>query len=77
MRRKLQDYFTAGVRLVWYIDPRTRTAMVYTSPQDFAVLGENDIFTGGDVLPGFALPLRDLFARDRREVNADASSRLS
>ena len=25
MRRKLQDYFTAGVRLVWYVDPRTRT----------------------------------------------------
>jgi Uma2 family endonuclease len=62
MRRKLQDYFAAGVRLVWYIDPRARTATVYTSPQDFAVLGENDILAGGDVLPGFELPLRELFA---------------
>ena len=62
MRRKLQDYFAAGVRLVWYIDPRTRTATTYTSPQDFAVLGENDSLTGGDVLPGFELPLRQLFA---------------
>lgn len=32
MQRKLHDYFTAGVRLVWYIDPRTRTATVYTAP---------------------------------------------
>jgi Uma2 family endonuclease len=62
MRRKLQDYFAAGVRLVWYIDPRTRSATIYTSPQAFAVLGENDILTGGDVLPGFELPLRQLFA---------------
>ena len=63
MRRKLQDYFAAGVRLVWYIDPRTRTATTYTSPQDFAVLGENDSLTGGDVLPGFELPLRNCLRR--------------
>jgi len=62
MRRKLQDYFTAGVRLVWYVDPRTRTAAVYTSPKQSTVLGENDVLTGGDVLPGFELPLRELFA---------------
>jgi Uma2 family endonuclease len=62
MRRKLQDYFTAGVRLVWYVDPRTRTAAVYTSPEQSTVLGENDVLTGGDVLPGFRLPLRELFA---------------
>jgi Uma2 family endonuclease len=62
MRRKLRDYFAAGVRLVWYIDPRTRSAAIYTSPQDFALRGENDILTGGDVLPGFELPLGQLFA---------------
>ena len=62
MRRKLQDYFTAGVRLVWYVDPRTRTATVYTSPEQCTMLGENDLLTGGDVLPGFELPLRELFA---------------
>ncbi len=32
MERKLKDYFFAGVRLVWYIDWRRRTAEVYTSP---------------------------------------------
>ena len=62
MQRKLHDYFTAGVRLVWYIDPRTRTATVYTSPTESAVLGEGDVLAGGDVLPGFELSLRELFA---------------
>ncbi len=62
MRRKLQDYFAAGVRLVWYIDPRTRTAAVYTSPEQCLTLGEADVLTGGEVLPGFELPLRELFA---------------
>src|SRR5438552_3940416 len=32
MERKLRDYFQAGVRLVWFIDPRTETARVYTTP---------------------------------------------
>ncbi|MFZ1933405.1 MAG: Uma2 family endonuclease [Thermoguttaceae bacterium] len=61
MRRKLQDYFTAGVRLVWYVDPRTRTASAYTSPEHCTVFDENGVLTGGDVLPGFELPLRELF----------------
>ena len=60
--RKLQDYFTASVRLVWYVDPRTRTAAVYTSPEQCSVIDENGVLTGGDVLPGFELSLRELFA---------------
>ena len=62
MRRKLHDYFAAGVRLVWYVDPRSRTAAVYTRPSNASVLGESDVLTGGDVLPGFELSLRELFA---------------
>jgi Uma2 family endonuclease len=62
MRRKLQEYFAAGVRLVWYVDPPTRTTIVYTSPDQCETLGEGDVLTGGDVLPGFELPLRELFA---------------
>lgn len=65
MRRKLQDYFAAGVRLVWYVDPRTRNVAVYTSPEQCAVFDENGVLTGGDVLPGFELPLRKLFAKIR------------
>jgi Uma2 family endonuclease len=63
MRRKLHDYFTAGVRLVWYIDPRTRSARSYTSEHESVEIGESQELSGGAVLPGFALSLRELFAR--------------
>lgn len=62
MQRKLRDYFAAGVRLVWYIEPATRTAKVYTAPDKCTVLDNTQSLTGGEVLPGFHLPLRDLFA---------------
>ena len=63
MERKLHDYFTAGVRLVWYIDPRTRSAKSYTAENQFVELAESQSLSGGDVLPGFELPLRELFAK--------------
>jgi Uma2 family endonuclease len=63
MERKLKEYFLAGSRLVWIIDPEARTAHVYTSPDDCTVLQESDTLTGGDVLPGFTLSLKQLFAR--------------
>ena len=31
MDRKLKEYFEAGAELVWYIDPQTRSATIYTS----------------------------------------------
>lgn len=61
MEKKLREYFEAGVRLVWFVDPRTRTARVYTSPKSVIQLGEDQTLDGGEVLPGFTLPLRELF----------------
>jgi Uma2 family endonuclease len=62
MQRKLHDYFTAGVRLVWYIDPRTKSAKSYTAEDRCVEVSETQSLTGGDVLPGFELPLGALFA---------------
>ena len=63
MKRKIGEYFTAGVRLVWLVFPKTRAVRVYTSPKDVEALAEADTLTGGDVLPGFALPLAKLFEK--------------
>ena len=60
MRRKRGEYFAAGVKLVWLIDHRTRTVRVYTGPEECRTLGEADSLDGGDVLPDFTLPLKDL-----------------
>ncbi len=62
MARKLRDYFAAGVRLVWFIDPRTRTARSYTAPDQCQSIGEEGSLSGGEVLPQFELTLRELFA---------------
>ena len=62
MARKRQEYFAAGVRLVWLVDPEARTVEVYTDPEQSTVRHEADTLEGGAVLPGFALPLRELFA---------------
>jgi Uma2 family endonuclease len=63
MQRKLKEYFLAGTRLVWIVDPDARTVSVYTSPDEWTLLKNSDTLTGGDVLPGFTLPLKQLFAR--------------
>jgi Uma2 family endonuclease len=63
MQRKLRDYFAAGVKLVWYIEPHTRSAKSYTAEDRFVAVDENHSLTGGDVLPGFELPLTELFAK--------------
>ena len=66
MSRKLGEYFAAGTRLVWYIDPPTRGIRVYTAADQCVELQEADTLDGGAVLPGFALPVRDLFDRAER-----------
>lgn len=69
MARKRHDYFAAGVRLVWLVDPVTRTLAVYTAPDQSRLLTENDPLDGGDVLPGFSVSLRALFAELDRQGN--------
>jgi Uma2 family endonuclease len=63
MKRKLKEYFFHGVRLVWLIDPASRTAEVYTAPDEKVILTEGQALDGGVVLPGFSLPLAQLFAK--------------
>ena len=65
MARKIADYFAAGTELVWCIDPRTRTVAVHVSAAGQPVVlreERGDVLTAGDLLPGFALPLAELFA---------------
>ncbi|HVA50068.1 MAG TPA: Uma2 family endonuclease [Pirellulales bacterium] len=67
MDRKLDDYFGAGVRLVWFVEPRKKTVEVFTGKDESTVLDENATLSGGDVLPGFSMPLRPLFAKPKKK----------
>jgi Uma2 family endonuclease len=62
MEQKLRDYFASGAALVWFVNPEPRWVDVYTSPTERRRLTEADTLDGGAVLPGFALPLQQLFA---------------
>jgi Uma2 family endonuclease len=62
MAIKRENYFKAGVRLVWIIDPSDRAARVFTGPDGGVGLDVSGALDGGDVIPGFVLPLRELFA---------------
>jgi Uma2 family endonuclease len=66
MKRKRQEYFTHGTRLVWEVDERNQTVDVYTSPSEPRVLSLGETLDGGDVLPGFQLPVDKLFSQRRK-----------
>ena len=62
MKRRREEYFNAGTRLVWIVDGKAKTVTVYTGPEEFKMLGESQTLDGGPVLPGFTLALKELFA---------------
>ena len=60
LEEKLQNYRSAGVKLIWIVNPKHRWVRVFTADRTFTELNENDPIIGGDVLPGFAATVRDL-----------------
>lgn len=61
IRRKKTLYERAGVPLVWWIDPETRTATVHVLGQPVRHLSESDSLDGESVILGFSVPLGTLF----------------
>lgn len=61
MQEKLADFFGCGVQLVWYVDPKKKSVRVYTAPDQSRLLREAQTLDGGQVLPGFAVSLREMF----------------
>lgn len=71
MDRKVREYFLCGVRLVWLVALTSRTVRVYTAPDQSTTLGEKETLEGGDVLPGLALPVRQVFAEVSVQTKTD------
>ncbi|MCA9136420.1 MAG: Uma2 family endonuclease [Planctomycetales bacterium] len=75
MSRKRREYFHAGVKLVWMVDPRARTVAVFRSPDDVTIADEGESIDGGEVLPGWKVDLALLFGKlDRKAPDHDAGS---
>jgi len=47
--------------MVIVINPRIHTVTVYRSLTDITILTEHDTLDGGDAIPGWTMPVRDLF----------------
>jgi Uma2 family endonuclease len=62
LQRKIRDYFEAGVRLLWLVDPDMQTVTVYHSLVDPRVLTATATLSGEDVVPGFSCQVAELFA---------------
>lgn len=58
-RRKLVLYAEA-VPLVWLVRPRRQTVEVYEPDQPVEIAPLDGILSGGTVLPGFSLAVRDI-----------------
>jgi Uma2 family endonuclease len=58
---KVSDYLAGGARVVWVVDPARRSVTVHRPDRDAEVLTATDTLDGGGALPGFRLPVREIF----------------
>ena len=58
---KLDEYFAAGVDAVWILDPRRKAVFSYRSLTEVRLLGEEQVLTEEEILPGFAHPVSGFF----------------
>jgi Uma2 family endonuclease len=73
MERKLDEYFQSNTQRVWYIEPASKSARIYTARDAFTTISGDEPLDGGDLLPGFRVTLTELFsaARKKRQKRAD------
>jgi Uma2 family endonuclease len=58
---KTNEWFEGGARMVWVVNPKRKTVAVFTTPHDAKELTIDDTLGGDPVLPGFTLPLKEIF----------------
>jgi Uma2 family endonuclease len=61
VHEKLADYFVAGVTTIWVVDPQLEQIHIYRALDEVTLLTKADELTGGEILPGFQVPLTDVF----------------
>jgi Uma2 family endonuclease len=59
---KVQSYLQDGVRLIWVIDPKQQVVVVHAPDAPTQRYGAADTLSSEAILPGFSLPVAQLFA---------------
>ena len=62
VEEKIADWLDAGTALVVLLNPRNHTATLRLPSQSPVILTEQDTLDGGEVVPGWQVPVRELFA---------------
>lgn len=62
IEEKVEEYLAAGARAVWVVNPKHRRVTVYAHSAPPRVLHEDDALEGGEILPGFTCPVREIFS---------------
>lgn len=62
VRTKVREYLAAGTAMVLVVDPEDQTVSVYRPERAPLELVEADVIDGQDVVPGWRLPVREIFA---------------
>ena len=60
--QKVTEWLEAGASMVWVINPKPKTITVYRSLTDIITLTEKHTLEGGEVVPGFQIPVAEIFA---------------
>jgi Uma2 family endonuclease len=61
VQRKVRDYLKAGVEIVWVADSTVLTVTVHSATGEPIVFGENDVMHLSELIPGFSMPVSDVF----------------
>jgi Uma2 family endonuclease len=64
VEEKVSTWLAHGTRMVIVLNPRRRTVAVHRSPAEVRILTEAELLDGEDVVPGWRVPVRELFAVD-------------
>ncbi|MBC7910588.1 MAG: Uma2 family endonuclease [Pyrinomonadaceae bacterium] len=62
LHEKIVEYFKNGTRLMWVLNPEEQIVLVYHAPQPDKLLRASDALDGENVIPGFSMPVSELFS---------------
>ena len=61
VEEKVADWLSAGCRVVIVVNPRRQTVNLHRSPTDVTTLTESDTLEISDIVPGWQMPVEDIF----------------